>query len=78
MLFTSSSLQVNFISKYASPFDSETCMNRVIDVFLVFVSLNAGSTPTEFIAASAYLVEGKANLISLSELISHRKYYIES
>lgn len=66
MLLTSSSLHENFISKYANPFDSETYMILVIDVFLVFVSLNAGSTPIEFIAASAYLVEGKANFISLN------------
>lgn len=78
MLFTSSSLHENFISKYASPFASETCINRVIDVFFVFVSLNAGSTPTEFFAASAYLVEGKASLISLSEIINNREHYIES
>jgi hypothetical protein len=71
MLFTSSSLHENFISKYASPFYSETCISRVIDVFLVLVSLKAGSTPTEFIAASAYLVEGKASFISLRGKINN-------
>jgi hypothetical protein len=78
MLFTSSSLHENFISKYASPLDSVTCIDLIIDVFLVFVSLNAGSTPTEFIAASAYFAEGKASFISLSEPMIKRKYYIDS
>ena len=68
-LLTSSSLAVNVMSRYTTPLSVYLiAMSLVIDVFLLLVSENAGSTPIEFMAASAYFCEGKAIEVDLKDI----------